>query len=71
MSILTLNNVCYKYAGARKEVLKDITIDFEEGKVYTIVGKSGAGKSTILFLLAGLDCPTGGSIIYHQKDMVN
>jgi putative ABC transport system ATP-binding protein len=69
MSILTLNNVCYKYAGARKEVLKDITIDFEEGKVYTIVGKSGAGKSTILFLLAGLDCPTGGSIIYHQKDM--
>lgn len=71
MGILTLNKVCYQYAGRKKDVLKEITADFEEGKVYSIVGKSGAGKSTILSLLAGLGHPTKGSINYGSKDMVS
>lgn len=39
---------------------RSVTADFEIGRVYTIVGKSGFGKSTLLSLIAGLDvCPSG------------
>ena len=55
MSVLTLNNVTYKYEGAKKNVLKSVSANFEQGRVYAIVGKSGSGKSTLLSLIAGLD----------------
>ena len=54
VSTLALQNVTYKYEGSSKNIFKDVNMDFEKGKVYTIVGKSGAGKSTLLNLLAGL-----------------
>ena len=66
MSVLTLNNVTYKYEGTKKSVLKGVSANFESGKVYTIVGKSGSGKSTLLSLVAGLDICTGGEIL-HQN----
>lgn len=69
MSVLTLNNVCYKYEGSKKNVLNDIKIDFKKGSVYTIVGKSGAGKSTLLSLISGLDLATSGDIVYEGKNM--
>lgn len=69
MSILKIDKVSYHYVERGREVLKDITVEFEEGKVYSIVGKSGAGKSTILSLLAGLGHPTKGSIIFHQNNI--
>ncbi len=69
MSVLTMNNVSYKYDGTTKTVLKNINMDFEKGRLYVIVGKSGAGKSTILSLISGLDTATGGSICYNGTDM--
>ncbi len=69
MSILTLNNISYQYEGTTKKVLKDISMEFEAGKVYAIMGKSGAGKSTILSLISGLDICISGSINYAGIDM--
>src|SRR5690554_3557624 len=69
MSVLALKNVIYKYEGASKTVLKSIDVEFNAGKVYTIVGKSGAGKSTLLSLLAGLDVSTSGMILYGGADL--
>lgn len=69
MSVLTLNNVTYKYEGARKTVLKSVNATFEAGKVYTIIGRSGAGKSTLLFLIAGLDVCTGGEILHSGMNL--
>lgn len=69
MSVLTLENVTYKYDGTAKTVLRNINANFEEGKLYTIIGKSGAGKSTVLSLISGLDTATSGSICYDGKDM--
>ena len=54
MSILALNKVNYSYKNGKK-VLNDISMEFEEGKLYAILGASGSGKSTLLSLLAGLD----------------
>lgn len=69
MSVLSLNNVSYKYRGTNKNVLKNISVSFEPGKVYVIMGKSGAGKSTLLSLISGLDLPTEGEIMFEGKDL--
>jgi len=69
MSILTLQNVSYKYEGSERTILKDVCMSFEPGKVYTIVGRSGAGKSTLLNLLAGLDVVTAGRITYDDVNL--
>lgn len=69
MSALTLEKMSYKYEGTTKDVLKNISMDFEAGKLYAIMGKSGAGKSTVRSLLSGLDTPTGGTIFVGETDM--
>lgn len=45
------------------EVLKDISLDVEEGEVLSIIGPSGSGKSTILRCATGLEMPDSGEII--------
>ena len=69
MSTLALKDVSYKYEGTNKTIFKDVNLQFDAGKVYTIVGKSGAGKSTLLSLLAGLDVATGGRIDYGGENL--
>ena len=71
MSTLALQNVSYKYEGTAKAVFKDVSLQFEAGKVYTIVGKSGAGKTTLLSLLSGLDVATGGQITYDGENLAH
>ena len=66
---LALQNVSYKYEGSNKTILQDVNMDFENGKVYTIIGKSGAGKSTLLNLLAGLDVATAGNVTYQDENL--
>lgn len=67
MSILKLENISFSYG--KKVVLKDISFDFEKGKMYCITGKSGAGKTTLLSILSGLASPTDGKIYYDGKDI--
>lgn len=71
MSILSLNKVCYQYEGTKKEVLKNITYDFSEGKLYVIMGKSGSGKTTLLSILSGLDLATSGEILLNNQSLKN
>ena len=65
-SILTLNNVSYVYKNRYQTVqaVKDVSFSFEQGKVYAVMGKSGSGKTTMLSLLAGLDLPSEGQVIF-------
>ena len=69
MSILEARNVHYIYQSKYQKVhaVKGINFAFEEGKFYAIVGKSGCGKTTFLSMLAGLDLPTEGEILYAGK----
>lgn len=69
MSVLSIKNISYQYEGTRKSILKNISADFESGKVYVLMGKSGAGKSTVLSLISGLDLPTGGEILFEGKSL--
>ena len=69
MSVLSLENIYYRYEDSQKYVLNDLNATFEEGKFYAVVGKSGAGKSTFLSLLAGLDSPTKGKVCFNGQDI--
>ena len=69
MSTLALQSVSYKYEGTKKAIFTDVNLQFEAGKVYTIVGKSGAGKTTLLSLLSGLDIATGGRVEYDGESL--
>ena len=51
------------------EVLKDISLDVEEGEVLSIIGPSGSGKSTFLRSLNRLEIPTGGKIYFEGVDI--
>ncbi|MBO5461635.1 MAG: ABC transporter ATP-binding protein [Ruminococcus sp.] len=69
MSVLKLENVSYSYTGTGKNVIQDLSLEFEKGKIYSIVGRSGAGKTTLLSLLSGLAAPTAGNIYMDEKDI--
>lgn len=69
MSILALNNVAYQYDGTQKNVLQNVTMQFENENIYAIVGNSGSGKTTLLSLLAGLDVCTKGEILFNGKSL--
>lgn len=53
----------------RTEVLKGLDICISRGEALSIVGASGAGKSTFLYLLGALDRPTSGKIFYRGEDL--
>ena len=69
MAELILKEVFYRYPGTKTDVLKGVDAVFPEGTVTAVMGRSGAGKSTMLYLLAGLDVPTGGTILYNGREL--
>lgn len=70
-NILKLEKIGYRYSDAELDdfVFRNISYDFEQGKVYAIKGKSGSGKTTLLSILSGLEKATEGTIYYDGKDL--
>ena len=71
MGFLTLQNVSKGYGanGSRSEVLRDINLDVERGEFVAIVGFSGAGKTTLISLIAGLIKPDSGSMTLNDLEI--
>lgn len=69
--ILSIKNASYKYNDAEENdyALRNISYDFEKGKLYAIRGRSGSGKTTLLSLISGLERCTEGQIIFDGKDL--
>ena len=69
--LLKVDRVSYRYGDAEKDdfVLKDLSFDFERGKVYAIKGKSGSGKTTLLSLISGLEKNYEGSITFAGQEL--
>ena len=68
--VLEVKDIVYHYkANKDKNVLNGISYGFDEGTVYAILGTSGSGKTTFLSLLAGLDTPVSGSILYEGQEI--
>lgn len=68
---LEIKNMSFRYDGAAKDTLKNITMRIEAGQKVAFVGENGAGKSTFTKLLMRLYDVTEGSICYGGQDIRN
>lgn len=66
--MLTIDNLVVSYGGI--EALKGSSLEVEEGKIVTLVGANGAGKSTTLRTIMGLVSPVRGRIVYRGIDLL-
>ena len=65
--LISVQNLCKAFGD--HEVLKNISVDINEGDVVCVIGPSGSGKSTFLRCLNRLEEPTGGHIIFDGVDI--
>ena len=63
---LTFNNVCFRYKGAEKQILKNISFSIKAGERFAIVGATGSGKSTIAKVLLRLNDIEDGEILVNN-----
>lgn len=66
-----VNDLSFKYDNSKDLVIKDFSLEINEGEIVSILGASGCGKSTVLRLIAGLEEPTSGEIKIKDKVVVN
>ena len=57
--ILTTENLTKTYG--QKDAAKDINIHIREGSIYGLIGRNGAGKTTVMRMISGLSKPTSGT----------
>ena len=66
-SILHIENLQVRYGGI--EAVKGVSLDVHEGEIVTLIGANGAGKSSTLRAIAGLEKAAGGSIIFRGDNI--
>ena len=71
--MIQVNKISYNYPAKWKNystkdnsVFWNFSLTLEENKIYGLLGKNGTGKSTLLYLIAGLLKPTKGTITIHR-----
>ena len=62
-------NLNYKVNEDNIRVLKNINFEIKKNERVAIIGESGSGKTSLLMLMAGLENPTTGSIIFQNQDL--
>ena len=73
MSFITFKDVSKIYQMGEVEIkaLDNVSFDIDKGEFVVVLGESGAGKTTILNILGGMDTATSGSIIIDGEDISN
>lgn len=71
--MISIKNVCktFSIGESKQEVLKNVSLQINEGDFITIMGPSGGGKSTLLYLIALLESPSGGEIFFNERRIDN
>lgn len=66
---IELRDVSFRYPGAAKDSLRDVSFTIEPGETIAVVGPNGAGKTTLVKLLTGLYRPTTGQVLLDDRDI--
>lgn len=69
MSLFEIKNVNFQYD--TNPILQNINMEFEQGKIYAIIGPSGVGKTTLLSLMNGLTKLQEGDILFENQSIKN
>ncbi len=71
--MLELKGLSYSVSGKEKdiEIIKDVDLSFEKGKLYAITGPNGSGKTSLSQLIMGIYPATKGKIIFHGEDITD
>ncbi len=69
--MLSLTNISktYQIGASQLDALTNINLEIQKGEFLVLFGHSGSGKSTLLNLIAGLDQPTRGKIIFNGQNL--
>jgi branched-chain amino acid transport system ATP-binding protein len=67
VGILEVSGISMAFGGNR--VLKEVSLDVEEGMVTGLIGPNGAGKTTLFNIISGLIDPTGGRVVLDGRDV--
>ena len=62
-------NRSFHLAGEDVHALRGVSLNVLPGQFIAVVGRSGSGKTTLLNLLAGLDTPSSGQVLFEERDM--
>ena len=68
-SMIEVRNLSFSYGRRKSKVLEDFSMKLDKGSVYGLLGKNGTGKSTLLYLMAGLLRPQTGNVLYKGVDV--
>lgn len=69
--MLELTNLSFQVsdAGREKGILRNVSLSIPDGELVVVTGPNGGGKSTLARLIAGVETPTGGSIVFDGTDI--
>ena len=67
--MIEVENLSFSYGRRKSKVLEDFSMKLGKGSVYGLLGKNGTGKSTLLYLMAGLLRPQTGNVLYKGVDV--
>ncbi len=62
---ISLHNISKSFG--KKEVITNLSLEMEDGKFTTLLGSSGCGKTTLLRMIAGLETPDSGEILFDDE----
>ena len=65
-NLIAIDHVTFGYDASRT-ILDDVSLDFERGKVTSLLGGSGCGKTTLLRLIGGVHAPSGGEVRFDGQ----
>ncbi|MFY7973089.1 MAG: ABC transporter ATP-binding protein [Rubrivivax sp.] len=68
MPLIEIDHVTFGY-DSRRTILQDVTLNFPRGKVTSILGGSGCGKTTLLRLIGGVHGPTRGRVVFDGEEV--
>ena len=70
-ALIEVERLCKSFVSGQRrvDVLRDVSLRVDSGEQVALVGASGAGKTTLMHILGGLDRPNSGSVRYQQQDI--